>query len=824
MFRRAALVAVLCLSTLSLTACKTTEEKIAEHYANAVALHEEGDDARALVELRNVFKLDGRHKEARLLVADIEEARGNLQSAYGNYLRLVEQYPENLEGRRALARLALEVNNWDEVERHGQVAIDLAPEDLLVRAIKANLDYRAALMEGTDADRVAALEAARAVVEADADAPLARRLLIDDLVRREDWEGALAEIDAAIAQDPLDRRLYTIRLGALEQLGREAEVEAQLREMLDLFPEDASIGQMLVRWYVSRQRLDEAEAYLRSRMEAEETGVEARTQFVNFLVQLRGVEAALDALDALVAEAETTESAELFRSMRATLRFDTGDREAGISELEDILAEAEPSDQTRQIKIALARMYLATDNAVGARALVEEVLAEDSTEVDALKLKAEWLIEDDKVGDALVDLRRALDQAPRDPGIATLMARAHQRAGDRDLMGEMLSNAVAYSGSAPAEAVRYATFLIEEGDLLPAEDVLREALRLQPENLGLLRTLGDVYARMADWPRLESAIAALERIGTPAARGIANDLTARLLAGQNRTEELDSFLEGLAQGGPEGLNAELALIRRRIAEGDLEGARTFLDEALAKRPDSPALRFVEAGLLVSEGDVDAAKTAFRDLVAEDPQREYAWLALIRLHATTGDQAAADAALEEALAALPEAANLLWARAGQLEAAGDIAGAIEIYERLYARNSDSVVVANNLASLISSFDDTPESLERAYRIARRLRGTEVPAFQDTYGWIAYRLGNYEEAAEYLEPAAAALPDQPLVRYHLAEVHAALGRTDAALAEYRAARALIEEDGAAPPYLDRLTAQIEALENPGDPAADGAGAPD
>jgi len=64
----------------------------------------------------------------------------------------------------------------------------------------------------------------------------------------------------------------------------------------------------------------------------------------------------------------------------------------------------------------------------------------------------------------------------------------------------------------------------------------------------------------------------------------------------------------------------------------------------------------------------------------------------------------------------------------------------------------VVVANNLASLLTAHRTDDASLDRAYRIARRLRGIDVPAFQDTYGWIAHRRGDYAEALDYLRPAA------------------------------------------------------------------------
>ena len=83
-----------------------------------------------------------------------------------------------------------------------------------------------------------------------------------------------------------------------------------------------------------------------------------------------------------------------------------------------------------------------------------------------------------------------------------------------------------------------------------------------------------------------------------------------------------------------------------------------------------------------------------------------------------------------------------------------------------------MIANNLASLLASNRADPASLERAFAIARRLRGSDVPQFQDTYGWILHLRGDPAQALDYLAPAAAALPGNALVQFHLAETELAL----------------------------------------------------
>ena len=805
MVKRASFWVILGLGLTLLSACDSAEERAQKHFENSQALLAEGDVDRALIELRNVFKLNENHRDARLAFARIEEDRGNVPGAYAQYLTLVEQSPQDLDGRRALARLASRLNNWEEAERHVTVAYELAPEDPTVLAVRYGLDYRNALEADDSETAVIAVQASGDLLRENPDLTAARRVVIDDLLRRQDWEPALAALDEGLAQDPEARGLYSLRLGVLERLGRNAEIEDQLKDMVERFPGEG-LHLTLVNWYLTQDRLEDAEAYLRGRIDPEVADTEAQLELIGFLAQRVSQDAAMAEIDSLLAGAVSDPA--LFRAVRAGFDFERGNRDAAILEMQDILETAEPSEQTNRIKVDLARMLFRTGNAVGARAEVEEVLVNDPTQVDALKLKAGWLIEDDQTTDALVELRQALDQSPRDVEALTLMALAHERAGNRDLMGEMLALALEASGGGTDETLRYAQYLLQDDKLLPAESVLQDALRRQNDNPALLGALGNVYVRMQDWPRAEHVIQTFQRIGTDAALQTANELTARKLAGQNREEDLEGFLTGLADGDA-GLQAAASIIRLRLSQGDAEGALAYTNELLAENPDNPALRFIQAGVLAANGQSAEADAIFRGMLEEFPQNERVWLALYNLNRSRGEDGAAQEVLTDALAAIPQSANLRWVEAGEAERRGDIDRAIEIYEELYAQNSNSVVVANNLASLIGTYREDDESLQRAYEIARRLRGSEVPAFQDTYGWIAHRLGNLEEAQEYLVPAAAGLPNDLVVQFHLAENHAALGKDAEALAAYRRVAELVDAGAPPPAFMDQVTANIDRL---------------
>jgi predicted Zn-dependent protease len=789
------------------SACDTSEERAEEHYQAGLELLDEGDVNRALVEFRNVFQLNDKHQGARIAYARAQLERGNISEAYGHYLRLVENYPDNLEGQRALAELAVQSRNWPEAERYVTKAKELAPDDARVQSVDAAVSYFNALQDKDAEAQEAAVFKAQALVQQDESLRSARNIVIDDLVRKQDWYAALDAIDEALVLEPDDQDLYRMRIGILQKVGDLDGIGGQLRDLIERFPEERNVyKQALVRFLIARGQVDEAESFIRQDAEREGAEIEDRLLLISFLEQARGREAALEEVENMLASGLSDEP--LIRSAQAKLNFQLGNVEEGIAQMEELVKDAERTDQTRRFEVDLARMMFLQNNAVGARALIETVLSEDPSQPDAIKLKANWLIDDDETGDAIVMLRDALNQSPEDAELMSLMARAYEREGNHDLSVEMLALAVQASGNAATESLRYANSLANDGKFVAAEGVLIDALRLAPQNISLLRALGNVYVAMEDWTRTDDVIAALEKQESSDAKRQAAELTAQKLSRQDRGEELTSMLENLKNDPEMGKNAEFALLRNRLQTEGPEAARDYLDELLAESPDEPALRFLNAGFLAGSGKPEEAESEFRALLSENPEYANVWIALYRLKLQTGDREGANEVLKEALDALPENGTLLWAQAGEHERAGDYDAAIQIYEDMYARNSNSLIVANNLASLLANNRTDDESLQRAYTVSRRLSDTDVPAFQDTYGWITFRRGSQEVALEYLRAAAEGLPNDVTVQYHLAVNLAALGMDQDALKQFQKVQTMIDPVNP-PPFAAEVSDEIKRL---------------
>ncbi|MGY6409865.1 MAG: tetratricopeptide repeat protein [Alkalilacustris sp.] len=795
---------VMLAAVLVLAGCESSEDRAERHLSTGLALIERGDVSQGLLELRNAIRLMPDNTEARLAIARAERDRGQDGPAFREFLQVAEREPELLEPRIALARLALASGDWEVADRHGRAAEALDPELPEVRLVAAMLDYRdAALAE----DPVAAGEAAGrldALLPEFAGDRMAWRLLVDhDLARGSELERGLVRINAALGQHPGAAEFHELRLRTLNELGRIDELGAALEEMHRQFPEDDEALRRLISFLMAMDDQPAAEAVLRNRADAEGAAPEHVLQLVEFLSLTSGAEVALDEAEARLAAAG--DAAPLrWHVVREGLRFNLGAQEEAMAGLAAVLEGAEPSEERETARVALAQMAVASGDEARARDIIAAVLEDDPRQVEALKLRGGWLIEDDRPSEAVTVLRGAQSRAPRDPELAMLLARAHERSGERGLAAERLAQAVEFSENGVRESLVYARFLLADDRLDAAESVLTSALRAAPDTPDLLAAMGEVQMRRGDWDRVQRLVWQLRAQDTDVTRRTADALEAESLMRQGRTEDTVRFLEGLVAEGSEEVAALAALVQTQVRQGQIGGARTLLTERLAQTPDDPSMQFLNAGLLVLEGELDAAEGVYRDLLARFPGAEAPLRVLYSLLEAQGRTEDAAALLDEVMAEAPDAMMPMMLRAARLERDRDFEGAIEIYERLYALDRDNVVLANNLASLLATHRVDDESVERAFNIARRLRGTRVPAFQDTWGWIQYRRGNHEEALSYLQPAAAGLPQDPFVQFHLGMALHALGRDAEARAQLQ--RAL---DLAADAPLPQFEAAREVL---------------
>jgi tetratricopeptide (TPR) repeat protein len=212
-----------------------------------------------------------------------------------------------------------------------------------------------------------------------------------------------------------------------------------------------------------------------------------------------------------------------------------------------------------------------------------------------------------------------------------------------------------------------------------------------------------------------------------------------------------------------------------------------------------------AQIQLGKGQTKEAEKIMKEVIAAHPDEPNAYTMLVGYYFQSGKTAEGQETLTAGLAALPDNFSLNLTQAGLYESEQKYDDAIKVYEKLLVIRPNSEIVVNNLASLIAETADSKESLQRAYTLAKRFRSSKVPYFKDTLGWIHYRLGEYDLATPLIQEAAQAVPNMPILRYHLGMAYGAENRLDEAILELEAALKLSENQGFA--HADKAQKALE-----------------
>ncbi|MEM6972810.1 MAG: tetratricopeptide repeat protein [Pseudomonadota bacterium] len=790
-------VLALCLAvTMGLAACDSVEDRIEEHLSRAQELTIDGEAQKAIIEYRNVLQLKGDHVEARLGIAQLLEEQGNFQAAIGHYLVAVDNDGGNVEARVRLAQYMLITGQLDRALELSEQAYELQPRDADVLAVRGSVAYQ---MD----EREFAVELASRAVEIEPTHPSANVVLITDRVDNQDIETALAMNDGVLEVHGDDLSLQLLKLRLLEIAGRPDAALGQLELIVDSFPDVTSARRALAAQYLQRGDLDKSEAQFRAIVDQAPDELPAKLDVVRFIYQTQGTEEAVTELQAM---SEAAEEPWPFQEALAQLFEESGQPEKSRALMTEIVDSG--SGNVLSAKVKLAQYRLADREIADAEVLIDEVLASDTQNVDALAMRGALQLDRDQYEDAIETLRVALANQPDDVRLLLLSGRAHLLNGNDALGADQLATATRASEYSPAITQEYVRYLLQRSRVDAAEAVLGEAARRHPDNSILLSALAELRLRQQDWGGAEAVAAQLRELqdgGTTA-----EQVLAASLSGQQRFAESAEILRGLSGDNRQTGSTLPALVQNLVAADRGDEARSTVEQTLAADPDNFQARMLEASLAQSNQGASASIQLFEQILDDFPDRAEIYFIMYRIRI-------AQERVDDAMALLKtgvertENTRLRLLLASEKERQGAFDDAIAEYEAIFEAEPQSLIAANNLASMLSVHrSDDPGQLERAVRIAKRLRGTEVPEMQDTLGWTLYLGGEYQEARSVLEEAVEGLPNNPYVNYHLGMTYSALELTEEA--RQHLDRALELAQGTPFPHTDKVRAALENLPAP------------
>jgi tetratricopeptide (TPR) repeat protein len=793
--------ATVALLLAALPACDSAEERKVGFFQEGEKLLAAGDVDAAVAAFGNALRIDDAYVDAHAGVAEALAVQNRPGPAAAHLTKVIELAPDRLEARLDLAELLIGLGDAENARIHAEAALAQAPENPRALALRSAAD-----LAGGDLAR--AVGAAREALARDPKQGIAWLTLIAERMRVEDFPGALEQIAAAEAAVGEESTLNLIRATVLERLGDRAALGAELQKLVAKAPGNDALELALAQWHMQGDPpdIDAAEALLRAIADRNPDAVEAVLGLVDFLNRVRGVEAGRAEL---ARRAAAQGSGEVLDLALADFDAEIGERAAAIARLEAAIASKADTDDGDRARTMLARILDPVTEAARRAELVAAILARDPQNVEALTLRAEASIREDRYPAAIEDLHAALAGAPQNADILELLAVALERNGSPDLARERRAFAAQASDYAPEPTLRFVRVLLAEDNAATAEGLVRDALARAPEDRRLLAALADIRLRLGDAAGAEEIAAQIEALGDDG--GLGERVRANALISAGKADEGAARLE--AAWAATGAAADMeTLVRAYLRAGETGKAEAVLAGAIAANPANLRARLLLVDLRLAAGDRDGALAHVEAGIVAMPESGALRVALYRLREGAGDRAGAEAALDAGLAIDPDNLALRFAHARRLERSGDFEGAIAAYEEIYARAPGDMLVANNLASLLAEHRDDPESLSRAAAVSRRLRASNEPAFLDTYGWALHRTGAHDEAVAVLRESTAALPEEPLAQFHLGMALEAAGAATEARTHLERALALSQAKGGLPPrsveaaraVLDRIAA--------------------
>ena len=768
------------LPIATLAGCGSPEQNAAKYYQSGMALIEKKDDLGARLELLKAVKYDSGKVEVWRALAGIDE-RTKASSLFLDLRRIVELDPNDLDARLRLAQIMVGGGAAEAALKVIEAAKEEKPNAQL-HALRAIILLRTNDSPGAIREAQQAFDIDPANV--DAVSLVASKKLADG-----DPDGALKLLDSITVEPKDETRISLQKMQIQARKGNVTQAESLLRRVIALNPKEASYQAQLIQFLISQRRFDEAEKEFRSRIDANAGDPKLVMDLVRFLGVAKGPDVARTEL-----ESRIKAGGDVFDYQVALAELNFGQNKAAdaIQNLQSLINTVGTPEKKLAAQSKLVEMYAAKANIADAEPLIAEILTKDRRNATALRLRAAINIDKGQIDNAISDLREALNDQPKSSELLVLMATAYERSGKNELADRQYADALKSSGLNVAITLQYVAFLQRRGDAAHAEDVLAEALTRNPNNLQILASLAQVKLGRQNW---NGALATAETVGRlNEGRALADQIRAAAFAGQNKIDESIVALEDAHKAAPDAAQPVVSLASAYVRQGKAEKAVALLQEINKKFPANSQVLVLLGQTRIVQKKEDEAAQNFKKAIEQQPKDPVGYNALIDLYIRQRNFESAEITLKAALKEMPENVNIRLSYAGFQILKGDQDAAITEYEAILKDQPKVLVAINNLVSLLLDYRSDKASLDRAVALSDPLKNTNVPQFQDTFGWIQFRRGEFKEAIATLESAVAKLPDMAAIHYHLGMSYAAAGVAEKAAEQLNTALAL-EPDGTA-----------------------------
>jgi len=481
--------------------------------------------------------------------------------------------------------------------------------------------------------------------------------------------------------------------------------------------------------------------------------------------------------------------------IRSTERLKYAAFKSGTGDLEE--ARKVSTEMTRQAPDYLPGWTLLAEVAFKdkkydeALSLLENVFSRDPQYIDGRRLESDVLLAKGDVKKA-IDVLESLDHTYPDTALVKYqLGRAYLRNNNLNQAKAALEQAVSISPNYTDPILLLAEINLRSGHGEIVIESMINLLKRRPDLKSAALLLAAAYGSL---DRFDDAAAILEEQARLAPQDPQVQMAVGLTLRQaKRNDEARQAFEKAGELAPDNLAPLGQLVDLDLLDKHFDAARQRIRRQFQKTPDSPPAHFFEGKILIAEGKWDSAEAELQKTLQLDPNFSGAYDLLVQRYLATGKLPQAVSQLRAELSKNPHNSPALMALAMVYEKMNDFSKARDAYEKLLSTEPDFVPALNNLAYL---YAERLNDVDKAYDLARKARDLQGqdPGVSDTFGWVLYKRGDYQQALPILQESAQKIPDNPEIQFHLGMTAYMMGQTDLAkVALQKAARATKDFQG-------------------------------
>lgn len=633
--RTRCIVALAAFSALTL-ACARSDEAARRLIASGDAYHATGRDDAAIIEYRNAIKKQPSSAEAYRKLGDAYVDSAKAEEAYRAYCTAIDLNPADVHSRVGAGRLLLSAGRFNEALVRAVQALERDDQDVEAQVLSG----RALTKLGRFDDAIAQLESAVTIDHR----PSAYAALGDARLASGDRAGAEAAFRTGVSRAPnaVDSRVALAQY--LTATGRAGEAEQHLLQAVAANPASEVANRAAASFYVSTNRNPAAEPYFRTAAAQPAQTLKSSLALADYYSAAHRYDDARAVLDGLTSGPMAAGAT----VRRAAIELETGST-ANARRLIDTALKKRPGGEAWAVNAQVLEREGKPDEALTA--------AHTAIDLDPTLATAHYVIgtielERGHLDDAEAAFREVLRQQ-------RLMAQATLQLARTKLAAGRADEAIALAEAAGPDLdarLTLARALVADGQSARARS---ELLRLEaghaasPEPAILLGSLelggGDVQQARAHATR---ALA----IAPNAAEALL--LAARTALASEDQAEAEKYLTHAIAADPASFDGHAMLADLYMARGDLERARSTLDQFAKRQPESARVRTALGIVLEEAGRPADARAQYEAALTIDSREPIASNNLARLY--TQDQKTIDRAIElarTAVAQLPQDADV-----------------------------------------------------------------------------------------------------------------------------------------------------------------------